>query len=365
VGEPPRSNRRQQRNSRGDGNDCRAAGAGSVLACYATTVRFAGCGLLAESFPEDLLELESTSDGAFRAGREGVRQVLTPRDRKVELIVFADKTLACVRSALGPSALYPLLDDVYEAPARAVLMDLDGTSVHSERFWIWIIERSVATLMGDARFALAAEDQPFVSGHSVSEHLKYCIDKYCPGLSLDEARQHYFAITRREMSEIAAGRGRVDAFEPAPGLKEFLLELKGHGLKIGLVTSGLREKAWPEILAAFRRLGLGDPLEFYDAIITAGERLTRGQTGTLGELAPKPHPWLYAETAYVGLGIAREQRAGVVGLEDSGAGALSIRLAGFAALGIGGGNIEASGVRPLLRAYCADLAAALPLVLGR
>ena len=75
------------------------------------------------------------------------------------------------------------------------------------------------------------------------------------------------------MAEIVAGRGRDDAFEPAPGLKDFLLELKGRGIKIGLVTSGLHEKAWPEILAAFRQLGMGDPLDFYDAIITAGERL--------------------------------------------------------------------------------------------
>jgi len=328
-------------------------------------VWFPGCGRLAEDFADDLESSAATSDGLFRVARDGVCQILTPRDRRVDLVVFEGKTLASVRSALGPAALYPLLDDVYEAPAQAVLMDLDGTSVRSERFWTWIIERAVAALMGDPRFTLAVSDAPFVSGHSVSEHLQYCIDKYCPGRSLEDARQHYFSITRHEMAEIAAGHGRVEAFEPAPGLKDFLLALKAHRVKIGLVTSGLREKAWPEILAAFRQLDMGDPLDFYDAIITAGERLTRGQTGTLGELASKPHPWLYAETAYVGLGLAHEQRGRVVGLEDSGAGVVSIRLAGFAAVGIAGGNIEASGMRPLLRAYCSDLAAALPVVLGR
>ena len=54
---------------------------------------------------------------------------------------------------------------------------------------------------------------------------------------------------------------------------------------------------------------MGNPLDFYDAIITAGDRLTKGQTGTLGELAPKPHPWLYAETAYVGLAMDRGRTA--------------------------------------------------------
>ncbi len=119
-------------------------------------MRFPGCGRLADVFSDDLTPSESTSDGLFRVARDGVRQILTPRDRKVDLVVFDDKTLASVRSALGPAALYPLLDDVYEAPAQAVLMDLDGTSVRSERFWMWVIERAIAALMGDARFALAA-----------------------------------------------------------------------------------------------------------------------------------------------------------------------------------------------------------------
>jgi beta-phosphoglucomutase len=148
-------------------------------------------------------------------------------------------------------------------------------------------------------------------------------------------------------------------------LKDSLLALKSHGIRIGLVTSGLLEKAWPEIVSAFRQLGLGDPREFYDAIISAGEALRKGHVGTLGELTPKPHPWLYAETARVGLGIAPSRRHRVIGLEDSGAGVVSVRLAGFACLGVEGGNIAKSGVRPLLHAQCPSLAAALPIILGR
>jgi len=328
-------------------------------------VHLPGFGAFDDGFAQDLVDLEGTSDGLFRVGREGVRRVVTPLDRRVEFVVSGGGTLACVRSAVGPSAYYPLEEATFEAPAEAILMDLDGTSVRSEHFWVWIIERSIAALKGDPGFRLRSEDEPHVSGHSVSEHLQYCIDSYCPGLSLGEARRHYVEITAREMAEVAAGRGRSDAFEPAPGLKDFLLEVKGRGTRIGLVTSGLHEKAWPEILAAFRTMGLGDPLEFYDAIITAGHRLARGQAGTLGELAPKPHPWLYAETAYVGLGVHRERRQHVVGLEDSGAGVVSIRLAGFAAIGVAGGNIEKSGTRPLLHASCQDLSQALPIILGR
>ena len=66
------------------------------------------------------------------------------------------------------------------------------------------------------------------------------------------ARKYYFEHTRREMNEILEGRGRTDALIQAPGLKDLLLELKAKGIKIGLVKSGLYEKAWPKILSAFR-----------------------------------------------------------------------------------------------------------------
>jgi beta-phosphoglucomutase-like phosphatase (HAD superfamily) len=220
-------------------------------------------------------------------------------------------------------------------------------------------------LLGNPKFQLEAADESHVSGHSVSEHLSYCIDKYCPHKTVEEARGHYFDIVHHEMAEIMAGRGRPNAFEPAPGLDEFLYKLKENGVKIGLVTSGLYEKAWPEVLSAFRTLKMGDPLEFYDAIISAGHAIRKGQAGTLGELAPKPHPWLYAETARVGLGIDPSRRHRVLGMEDSGAGMVSIRLAGFAALGISGGNIDRSGSNPFLYGRIDTLLEALPMILGK
>ncbi len=66
----------------------------------------------------------------------------------------------------------------------------------------------------------------------------------------------------------------------------------------------------PEIVSAFEVMGMGDPFDFYDAIITAGTAFGRGKAGTVSELAMKPHPWLYAETARVGLGILRERKQG-------------------------------------------------------
>jgi beta-phosphoglucomutase len=312
----------------------------------------------------NLASLSESENGLFKEGKDGVKGIFTALDKKADFIVYEDKELVYVKSAMGYPAIYELHEATFEGPAEAVLMDLDGTSVHSEAFWKRIIEQTTARLLGNPQFKLESSDEPHVSGHSVSEHLQYSINKYCPDKKVEEARKHYFDITRYEMNEISLGRGRSDAFTPSPGLKEFLLELKGNNIKIGLVTSGLYEKAWPEILSAFRTLNMGDPLQFYDAIISAGQSITKGHAGTLGELSPKPHPWLYAETARVGLGIPFEKRNKVIGLEDSSAGVLSLRLAGFAAIGVEGGNIESSGMQTFLHSSCTNLMDALPIILG-
>jgi len=295
--------------------------------------------------------LERCSDGRHYPDKNGVHHVLATGDRKVEFILFEDHAIAYINSAMGYPAYYPVPEIRLDTPVNAVLMDLDGTTVHSEHFWIWIIEKTTACLLNNPAFQLEDADIPFVSGHSVSEHLKYCCSKYCPDKSVEEARKWYFKHTNFEMNEIMEGRGKKNAFTPSPGIKDFLYSLKDLNVKIGLVTSGLYEKAWPEILDAFKTLGMGDPKEFYDAIITAGHAIRPGEPGTLGELSPKPHPWLYAETARVGLGIPVEERHQVIGIEDSGAGIVSIALAGFAPIGIAGGNIIESGTVPLCHSF--------------
>jgi len=295
--------------------------------------------------------LDVTSDGRYAAGKSGVVDIAATGDNKVEFLSFGSHTLACVKSAIAFPTYYPVYPVKIKRPLKAVLMDLDGTTVRSEEFWVWIIQMSIASLMGNPKFEFEEADMPFVSGHSVSEHLQYCIDKYCPGKSLEEARKYYFEHTHREMEEIMQGKGRDGAFTPTLGVKEFLLELKGMGIKIGLVTSGLYEKAYPEIVSAFKTLKMGDPKEFYDAIISAGFPLRKGSVGTLGELSPKPHPWLYSETCIVGLGINFDERDSVIGIEDSGAGVCSVRLAGYTTIGISGGNIIESGTRAVCSYY--------------
>jgi beta-phosphoglucomutase-like phosphatase (HAD superfamily) len=327
-----------------------------------------------------LAQLKRTSDGLFTALGDarnpidyrtdfdfGVRAdaIYATGDGKVEIVCAGDSSLACVKSALGYPAYYPIRPLPTSArPVRAVLMDLDGTTVRSEDFWISIIEMSVRSLLGKPTFEFDNSDIPYVSGHSVSEHLTYCIQKYCPDRDLDEAVDYYFEHTAREM-DLIVNHGKTGAFLPAPGARDFLLLIKSLGLKVGLVTSGLYDKAWPEILSAFREMGLGSPTEFYDSIITAGARPGRGAPGHLGELESKPHPWLYAESARVGLGVAAEDSDTVIGIEDSGAGVCSVRLAGYPTVGIGGGNIKQSGTMAFVTHYCETFEAIETLIRER
>ena len=306
--------------------------------------------------------LSATTDGRFISGKEGVKHILCTGDGKVEFVAFENQTLAYVNSVLGYGAYYPLHSVNRKGKIKAVLMDLDGTSVRSEEFWIWIIEKTTASMLDDESFKIEDSDIPFVSGHSVSEHLQYCIDKYCPGESLDKARNFYLEHVNHEKKEIIEGRGRKNSFVPQEGLKEFLLAIKAKGIKIGLVTSGLYEKAMPEILSAFRTLDMGEPTDFYDAIISAGYPLRKGSVGTLGELSPKPHPWLYAETCAVGLGINFDERNSVIAIEDSGAGVCSARIAGYTTIGLAGGNIKESGTMPMCSRYCNNLAEILDYI---
>ena len=308
--------------------------------------------------------LNQTSDGLYRLNKNGVSVIVATGDSKVEFVVIENKTIAHVKSSMGYPAYYPVYPVKLQRPVKAILMDLDGTTVKSEEFWIWIIQLTMASLLGNSGFKLENTDIPYVSGHSISEHLNYCIEKYCPEKSVEAARDYYFKHTKIEMEKILKGIGNENAFTPAPGLKEFLLEVKSLDIKIGLVTSGSYEKAWPEILSAFRTLKMGDPKEFYDAIITAGYPLRKGEIGTLGELCPKPHPWLYAETCRVGLGIANEEKSHVIGIEDSGAGICSIRLAGYNAIGISGGNITNSGTKELCNYYCSSFGEIMKIIKG-
>lgn len=242
----------------------------------------------------------------------------------------------------GVNASYRINPVDFCGSAKAILMDLDGTTLTSEEFWVFVIEQTMQKLLGDVEFSLEEVDIPFVSGFTTVDHLNYCLNKYSPDKDINSAIERYHETAEFQLEEIMQGRGRIDAFKPAEGLKEFLTEVKRRKIKIGLATSGLDYKAIPEIVAAFRALNMGDPRNYYDAIITGGRRKDVGDYGTLGEVASKPHPWIYTELAYLGLKVTDPTT--VIGIEDSAAGVLSLRFSGFPVVGLNSGNITQSGL---------------------
>ena len=182
------------------------------------------------SFEADsgMITLAASTDGSFKTGQDGVTNILATGDRKVEFIGFRDRTLAYVRSAMGYPAYYMVQPVALKKPVKAILMDLDGTSVRSEHFWIWIIEKTTASLLKNPSFQLEESDVPHVSGHSVSEHLQYCIKKYCPGKTVEEAVED--ACILEELARMA-----LDTLALAPNrppIPQYLLDkhfLRKHG----------------------------------------------------------------------------------------------------------------------------------------
>ena len=292
----------------------------------------------------------------FRMGQAGVSEILQSKDKKLLFVVFDDGRYLmgiCTRNTY--IAYYPVSDCPLEYPIKAVLMDLDGTTLDSEHFWVHVIEETMRRVTGDAGFHAEETDIPFISGHSVSEHLQYCIHKYCPDRELNDAVNVYYEVSHAQLEALMNGRLAGMQIQPAGYLKEFLEYLIQHDIKIGLVTSGLYEKAYPEIWSVCSSLHLGEPEQVYDCIITAGSPLKAHHIGTLGELAAKPHPWLYLETALVGLGIPLSDRGHVLGIEDSGAGICALRTAGIPAVGLKHGNIIQSGLESLCMDVCSGL----------
>ncbi|MHC5057582.1 MAG: HAD family hydrolase, partial [Planctomycetota bacterium] len=106
----------------------------------ATAISIPALGPITES--DGMKTLGVTNDGLFHVGVGGVEAILATGDGKVEFVSLGDRTMAHVRSAMGYPAWYPVHPVQVRKPIRAVLMDLDGTSVHSESFCIWIIERT-------------------------------------------------------------------------------------------------------------------------------------------------------------------------------------------------------------------------------
>lgn len=307
--------------------------------------------------------IEETSDKLFSIDRNA-QEIYCSVDKKIEFVIFPGSIcMAGVTSALSNTVYYPLCDVSIGNKITSVVMDLDGTTASSEKFWIEIIRQVVVKMTGDSNFQFKKSDFPFISGHSVSEHLSYCITRYSPLFDIYEAMDIYKKIYTKELKAIV-NDSKASAFEPTKGIKRFILEAKKHNVKIGLVTSGVYDKAYPEILAILHRLNETDPSKFYDSIVTAGSTLKDNLFGTLGEISAKPHPWLYIESTRIGLSEPKCSQS-IIGFEDSGAGVMALRLAGIPVIGIKNGNIVSSGYEKFCEFMVDDMDEALDILSAR
>ena len=73
----------------------------------------------------------------------------------------------------GVNASYLIKPVDFCGPAKAILMDLDGTTLTSEEFWVFVIEQTMQKMLGDDKFALEDADIPLRGGRRAIEALRY------------------------------------------------------------------------------------------------------------------------------------------------------------------------------------------------
>lgn len=189
-------------------------------------------------------------------------------------------------------------------PVCAVLFDLDGTLVDSERE---SAEAMARVLERDAKLPVTEEHRKFVVGHSWNEiHARLQRDF---GAALTWSRDELIERSSRAREQVLAEMGLT----VLPGAREAVARLGGRW-PAALVTGSSRDEA----AQALAILGC----EF--AVVVASQDVTQGK--------PSPEPYLQAARR---LGVPP---AACVVIEDSVAGIVSGRSAGMIVIAVRAGN---------------------------
>jgi len=65
--------------------------------------------------------IEIQKSDFFETGKEGVRRILTPDDKKIDIVEFEDKKLCYVKSGMGYPAIYPMHETHFEKKQKQSL----------------------------------------------------------------------------------------------------------------------------------------------------------------------------------------------------------------------------------------------------
>lgn len=197
-------------------------------------------------------------------------------------------------------------------PLRAVLFDLDGTLVDSERQYS---EAMAQVLARDAGLAIDEAARSYGIGRSWVAIHAYLVDRY-PALAWE--RDELIARTAAESKVLFATRG-VDVMPGArDAIARFAAGRDGVRLPLGLVTGSSRAEA-SHMLA---HLGITDAFD----VILCAEDVARSKPAPDGYLA-----------ACARLGVAPHQ---TIVIEDSHAGCTAGRAAGCAVIAVRAGNFS-------------------------
>lgn len=182
---------------------------------------------------------------------------------------------------------------------RAVLFDMDGVIVDSERYWVELEEQDIfPTAVADA--TVTADE---TAGMNYREIYDYLADRYEMAVEKDE----FIALFDEAAEEMYGERVSLMA-----GLPKLLDELHDRSVEIGLVSSSPLD--W--IGTVLDRFDLrGD----FDLLVSADELPVAGK--------PEPDVFLHAAEE---LGLAPEE---CVVIEDSANGARSANAAGMYTIG--------------------------------
>ncbi|GAD51470.1 hypothetical protein MBEHAL_0230 [Halarchaeum acidiphilum MH1-52-1] len=183
---------------------------------------------------------------------------------------------------------------------EAVVFDMDGVIVDSERYWVAEVAEILDVAVPDADV-----DPESVVGINVYDQYDLLADEYDVAVT----REEYFDLFDRHADTVYTESATL-----TDGFHDLVAEIRACDLPIGLVTSSFPQ--WVELV--FERFDLGDA---FDVVVTAGDEDVPGKPEpdlyelAAGRLGVDPNGMLVVEDSEHGVDAASAAGAHVVGYQ--------------------------------------------------